>query len=237
MVVCAAVAGCNTEEVSKYEASTLEKATVTVDQELEHDVRYEWAGAIRTSGSGAGWEIRVSNVHIDVHSSGHAPLDGIDGISGRVAVAPDHESNELSVAVTDDGGGLWYLLEPVSPGELTTEQFGLGLVAPANELGLVDADGWELTLRSAWLRTDSGDVELLPGAPQEVSLEGVTFRAILLDGFDADLQLEGAVCTGASSRLAFELTRVEPGTADLTPLQRDEASVVPTGTCTQAPEA
>jgi hypothetical protein len=227
---------CNGSAVSEYAGANLERAVVSPDEELERDQRYDWVGEVAVNGSGADWTLAVDGVNVAVHSPAHSDLSGLDGLELVVSVAPEAVSNELSLAVTTMEGDLHYLLEPVTPGAMTEETFGLGLVAPASALGEVSEGGWDLSLTSAWFRTDTGDVELLPGEPQEVSVYGVTYRATLIAAFTADLVTSQVVsCSGASERLAFELVRVEPGTADLGALRRAEGVDLPTSTCAAAP--
>jgi hypothetical protein len=237
LVLVGWVVGCGGSSTSEYEPSQLERARVSVDEELESDQRYDWVGTTKVEGADGVWEIRVSGVVMDVSTPTDADLAMLDGlVDAHVAVAPEPLSNELSLLVTDAEGALQYLLEPVEPGALTESHFGLGLVAPANDLGPASAGGWDLSLTSAWLLTDAGDVELLPGAPQEVAIDGLSYRAVLLSGFTSEFALDASVqCSGAAERLAFELTRVEPGTADLTPLLRNEELDPPVSECLNAP--
>jgi hypothetical protein len=231
------VIGCGGGSASEYEAAQLEKATVHVDDELERNLRYDWSGDARVEGAGGDWEIRISGVTIDVASPANSDLSAIDGIEdAHVAVAPEPLSNELSLYVTDADGALMYLVEPVEAGVLTEDLFGPGRIAPANDLGDASAGGWNLSLTSAWLLTDHGDVELLPGEPQEVTLDGLAFRAVLIAGFTSEFALDGAPqCSGASERLAFELARVEAGKADQTPILRGEDLDPPVSQCVDSP--
>jgi hypothetical protein len=219
-----------------YEANTLELSSVRTDEELPEDVRSDWQGDVTVDGSGGNWNLDVRTasrtIKLDVHSAGHADLSVANGTGMAVSVQPETLSDELSLSIRDANGDPVYLLEPVEPGPLTQELFGLGLIARDEDLLTDNLNGWDLTFTSAVLRTDDGDLTLFPGEPHEVAIDGHTYRAILLESFTADLTEQGNLtCTGASERLAFELVRVEPGTADTTPLVRDATLDIPTSTC------
>lgn len=238
VVLIAAAAGCGKKETgSIYESANLEQATVTFNQELDSE-RRDLLGDITVTGAEKDWTVRVEAQPIEIYSPTGADLSAIDGlVDAQASIAVEPISEELSVKIIDADGNLHYLLEPVEPGPLTTEQFGLGLIAEATDLGVLPSGNYEVTLVSAWLRTDAGDVELLPGEPQQVNIEGAPFRAVLLSGFTTELKTQSAVlCDGADSRLAFELQRIPDGaTPDLTPLVRDPASELPVGSCDPAP--
>lgn len=235
----AAAAGCKDKEIgSEYEAANLEPAAISTDLELENN-RRDLTGDLTSEGASKSWTLRVDAQQVDIYTPTGADLSVLDGLAGaRVSLALDPITEERSLRVTDTAGALYYLVEPVEAGALTEEQFGLGLVAPANELGKLQQGAYEVTLLSAWLRTDTGDVELLPGEPQAVTIEGTSFRAVLLSAFTTELTRDDAViCTGADSRLSIELARLADGaSADLTPLVRSEGSAPPVGSCDSAPE-
>jgi len=219
-----------------YAAATLEKTTVLVDQELPNDLRVDWEGDVHVGGESPNWTLQLdtdaANVTIEVHSSAHSDLSGLGLGGASVSVQPEPFSNELSLLVNDSNGDLAYLVEPVKPGPLTQEAFGLGLMAPSDDLGSIDVNGWTLSLTGAVIRTDSGDRDLLPGQPIEAVIGGISYRVVLVESFGADLSDPANVqCTGASDRLAFEMVRVEPGKADLAPLTRSEQLDIPTATC------
>ncbi|MEQ1502643.1 MAG: hypothetical protein ABMB14_10450 [Myxococcota bacterium] len=227
------------DAASEYAPAVLERAAVTVDlgdEELTGP-RRDFAGSVTVDGSGRDWTVSVHTTggtyDLDVHSPGGSDLSVVDGLGdAKVSIAPEPVSDELSLSIVDAEGGLVYLVEPVAPDLLTTEQFGAGFVAAGSDLGPADATGWALSLTSAMVRTDSGDVELFPGEPQEIVLDGDSFRAVLLGSYTAELLLSGNIrCEGATDRLAFELVRVAPGAADLTPLTRPDGAELPVAEC------
>lgn len=243
-VLVVGLVACGDPESSAYEPANLELASVALDEadgEFE-GVRRDWLGSLSVEGTGQDYTLSVQTTTagvetVDLHSPGHSDLGALDGLTGvHVSIAPDPLSDELSLSIVDEAGALLYLVEPVEAGLLTSDQFGQGLVASGADLGLITVDAFELSLTSALFRTDTGDVELLPGEPQEVTIEGVSYRVVLIAGYDAELLLEGDVrCTGAVSRVAFEMARVDPGTADLAPIVRPEGATLPLSECTAAP--
>jgi hypothetical protein len=234
------IAACDkAPETSAYEPANLERATVTLDgiEEIE-GIRRDWIGNLQVDGDGQRFTLAVTTEsagtqEVEVHSSAHSDLAALDGIEGvQLSVAPEPLSQELSLSLTDSAGELLYLVEPVEAGLLTTEKFGLGLIAEGSDLGVASVEAHDLSLTSALFRTDAGDVELMPGEPQEVAIDGAAYRVVLITSFDSDYRLEGAAnCTGADSRLAFELLRIEAGTADLTAIVRPEGVELPVEEC------
>jgi hypothetical protein len=236
-VGAAAAIGCGkTEPDSAYESANLEQAEIVFGEDFEEE-RYDLTGTISAEGSGRDWTISVGPKSLTLHSSGASDLAVIGSLpEGRASLARDAFTEELSLELLDAEGNLHYLLEAVEPGALTFENFGSGFVAQANDLGVAHEGNFEVTFTSAWMRTDTGDVELLPGEPQEVTIDGAPWRAVLLAAFSTELKLDGAVlCDGADSRLAFELLRLDAPGADLTALTREEGSALPVGSCDSAP--
>lgn len=243
-MIAVAAAGCGKEDPgSAHQQANLDAAVVVLPDgdELEGNQR-DYFGDLTVDGSDADFTITVHTATgakgIDVHSPGHSDLGLLDGLTARkVSIAAEPLSGELSLAIDDpETGGVQYLVEPVEPGPLSEAVFGAGLIARGADLGALRVDAWNLDLTTALLRTDAGDVELMPGVPQEAAIDGVTYRAVLLASYTAELQLDGDVsCTGPAERLAFELLKVEPGTADTAALVRPEGVELPTSSCTARP--
>lgn len=235
-----AAAACKKEvEGSIYESSNLERAVVSFDDEIEGQ-RRDLAGPLSVTGGGRDWTVRVNAQAIEVHSPSASDLSTLAGLPDvRASLVREPISEELSLQILDAEGNLRYLVEPVEPGDLTFENFGGGFLAEASDLGSRTQGNFQITFVSAWMRTDTGDVELLPGEPQEVTIDGARWRAALLAGFRGELQSKGPVlCDGADSRLAFELLRLdaEADPPDLTPRERDVGVELPIGSCIPAPE-
>jgi hypothetical protein len=233
------VAGCVEDFVpSAYESAQLAQASVLLqnDDDQIEGTRRDWAGPLAVDGDGNNFELTVSgpsSVRLDLYTPSNADLTVLGGLDVSLSLAPEAISGELSMSISDDAGDLVYLLEPVGPGLLTTERFGPGMLAPATDLGTAPIDGWNMNISSYYMRTDSGDVELYPGEPQEVTLGGSTYRAVLLAGFTSErvVDANNLECFGPTDRTAFELLRVDAGTADTAALTRDENLPAPLATC------
>jgi hypothetical protein len=237
IVGAVAAAACDkTEPDSAYESANLELAEVVSSEQFE-EARIDLTGDISAEGADRDWTVSVGPRSFTLHSSGASDLSVIGALpGGRASLARDSFTEELSVELLDAEGNLHYLLEAVEPGPLTFENFGSGFVAAASDLGVAQQGNFEVTFVSAWMRTDTGDVELLPGEPQEVTIDGASWRAVLLAGFTTELKIDGAVlCDGADSRLAFELLRLDAPGADLAALTREEGRDLPVGSCNSAP--
>ncbi|MEZ4234902.1 MAG: hypothetical protein R3F59_01800 [Myxococcota bacterium] len=237
-LLAALALACTQTEISAFEPATLEAATVLVGPEVDFDAgnRRDFVGDLTVEDDGGGdWHLTLrgsGGTHeLDVHSPARSDLSGLDGLTdARLSVQRDPASREVSLAVVDADDVVRYLVEPAEPGVLTNDLFGAGLVARGEELGPAQDAAWDLTLSAGVLRTDDGDVELLPGEPQQVALDGLPYRAVLLASFEADLRVESDVsCTGARERLACELLQADGG--DLTPLVRADNQPLPTSTC------
>jgi hypothetical protein len=221
--VLAAAVGCASEvPESEFESANLEQARVTPSEALTRqlDVR----GTLAVEAAGLGWELSVTtpsaSYSVEVQSHSGVDLSPLDGLDARLAVAPVPGSAEHSVAVLTPEGEVLYLLEPVSPGTLTESGFGAGLLDRGNELGLVERSGWSVALRSAWLRTDGVELEVLPGEPVGVWIRDREHRVVLLAAWDVVGEADG--CDVPDSRLAYEVLRVD-APVDEAPLRRDPA--------------
>jgi hypothetical protein len=233
-LVVAGLGGCAAElEESTFEPSNLEAPRVTPTGEISG--RLDILGTLSVAPDGTGWEVAVTSPSaefvVEVVSPGGADLSVFDGIEARLAVAASPGTDQPSVAILTPRGEPLYLLEPVRPGVLTDTAFGRGLVGRGNDLGPVRRAGWAVGLRSAWLRTDGVDLELLPGAPRAVFLRDEQYRVVLLSAWDLEEAAEG--CDVPGSRLAFEVVRVD-GWVDETPLQRDPTVPLVGATCDDA---
>lgn len=202
--------------------------------------RVDWAGALDVDQLGAGFTLSL----VDVARAGFVRLDaytptGVDfgvwaGQPVLMSVAADPLTGEVSFAIARSlaPADLLYLYEPVRAARLSEDLFGPGLVAPANPIGTDALVGWAVHTRSAWMRTDQGDVELFPGEPQEVLLAQTPFRATLLASYAVEPQFVGPTgCTEPLERIAFELARVEAGGADLEPILRNPLIPPPLPAC------
>ena len=223
------------EADSRFDRSNLEPARITPSVAVERG-RVDIGGLLQVESAGAETELVVQNpsteVVVEVVSPGRADLSAFAGTEVRVALARDVATGAVSVSLLERSGQVLYLLEPIAPGALTDATFGPGLVWPANDLGPARGVAWEAELQSAWIRTEGGDVELFPGQPQRVWIDGATYRAVLIAAYDLTSVADG--CSLPTARLSYELVRVE-GDVDETPLVRDPAVSLVGEECADAP--
>lgn len=208
--------------------------------EVEDFPRVDWAGTLDVVAEDAEFTLSLFDVarfgflRVDVYTPTGADLAAWDGEPGLVSMAADPLTGELSFAIARSvaADDLLYLYEPIRAGRLSEDAFGPGAVAAAREIGVEAIGEWVVRTRTAWLRTDSGDVELLPGHPQEVIVGGNTFRATLVASYAVEPLFAGAPpCGEPPERIAYELVRVEPGAADLEPLVRNPLIPAPLPSC------
>jgi hypothetical protein len=232
--------GCEETVIpSEYGDCTLEQATVVPDDPLEGS-RRDGSGALSGSLEGTDLEFRVGTSAglqvVDVHAPGRPDLSayaGTDVLMSILEVAPPADA---SLVIKDDSGEVIYLIETVLPSDLTTETFGSNFVDRGNDLGETAAYRSTMQLFSAMVATDNGQVEAFPGQPIEIVVGGLSYRFMLTASWDRELDRDAVYnCTIRSTVLAYDVSRVEPGTANLTPLDRDEAFSIEQGTCALPP--
>ena len=89
-----------------------------------------------------------------------------------------------------------------------------------------------MELFSVMVSTDSGSVEAFPGAPVEILVGGLSYRFVLTAAWERTLEADAVLnCSIRTPVIAYEVSRVEPGTANLTALDRDEGLPIEQGTC------
>lgn len=215
-----AACGGDVEPTSEWEPNALRPPEIEPEEELE-TARLDANGTLNVDGVGESQDLRFDTSTGPVHVTVDTPTapDLTAWNDTEVLLSLRQGPSTLGMSITQDGE-LLYLLEPDGPGAASDELLGPYLVATDTDLGRVTSSAWQGRLWSAVIRTDAGDVDLFPGQPVEVAIGGNTFRAILIASYDMESVTAG--CTMVSSRLAYELLRVEPGSVDTTPLTRDE---------------
>lgn len=233
-VVAVGLVACAEREVpeSEYEPANLEAPRVTPSVAISS--RVDALGSLSVEPDGAGWEIGLATASaqytVGVVTPAGTDLSVFDGVVARLVVARVPGTDAYALAILTPDGEVEYLLEPVRPGALTDSLFGPGLVGAANDLGPVRRDGVTVELRSAWLRTDGAELELLPGEPVSVQLRDRPYRVVLLSAWDVADAVDG--CAPPGERLAYEVVRVD-GPVDQTPLVRDPSVPLFAATCAE----
>ncbi len=230
-VLNALVACGEDDPVSDYADATLEQATVEPEEPLEGS-RRDSAGTLGGDPEGADMEVTVGTSTVFVHAPGFPDLSPWLGASARMSVVEVAAAGDASMLVRDENDAVVYLLETVEPDVLTAEAFSAAFVSLGTDTGVTPAHRGEMRIYSVFVATDNGQVEVFPGEPQEIVVDGASWRFVLTAAWHRELDPGADLdCTIRSDVVAYEVLRVEPGTADLTPLVRDPLFPIEQGTC------
>jgi hypothetical protein len=235
-------AACEETEVpSEYATANLEQALVTPEEPLEGS-RRDGSGQLTGSLDGPDMEVRVGTSAglqvVDVHAPGRPDLTAFTGTQVLMSVLEVATPEEHALLIKDEDGEVIYLLETIEPSALTTEAFGGAFVDLGNDLGHTGAFRSDMQLFSVMVSTDAGTVEAFPGAPVEILVGGISYRFILTAAWERTLEPDAVLnCSIRTPVIAYDVSRVEPGTANLTVLDRDESLPIEQGTCGLAPPA
>lgn len=230
--------GCGPSlEYSPYANNTLPPPSVQIDEEMSSN-RRDFTGQISVDDSASGFDLslttNVGRVEITARSSANSDVSILDAVEGRISVAEDAVSDELSLLVVDDDGPL-LLLETTTPTVLSSDAFGVNFVTTANDLGSVPVGATELFLTSAYVGTDDGEVEAFPGEPLEILVGGLSYRFVLIASWTRYQDEEIGLQCSIDEILAYEVARVEPGTASTAPLERPSTQEIDNNACSPAP--
>ncbi len=223
------------EELSDFAINVLPPPDVNSDAKLTFE-RRDWAGSLTVTNEGSSWDVAVNTgtdrVEISVRSGTGSNLSGLKGVTAtRVSLLEDAITRELSFYVGDESGPR-YLLEAVEPTSLTNETFGGGFVRPAEDLGIATIAGTTLNLTSVTVNTEEGPVEAFPGDPIEIKFNDFSYRFTLLGSWTRDVPSNLVRDCDLDTYLAYEVVRVEPGTGDDDPIERNPEVEIDGGDCT-----
>jgi hypothetical protein len=223
---------CSEEDPpSQYAESTLEQATVVPDEPLEGP-RRDSGGSLTGDPEGADMRLTVGSSTAEVHAPSFPDLTPFDGTGAFMSIVEVAPSGEASLLLRDDYDNVVYLLETIEPDVLTAEAFGGNFISLGNDLGVTPAYQSELRIYSAFVQTDNGEIELFPGEPQEILVGGASYRVAVTAAWHRELDPTASFnCAIREDVLAYDVLRVEPGTADTTPLVRDALFPIEQGTC------
>ena len=211
------------QDVSEYADTTLPPGSVGTDLEFE-STRRDFQGTLSVSGDPGQFTLSTQlpvggRVTIDVNSPSGADLSPFDGQENvRFSIGREPLSDRLSVLLADDDGPI-YLFETIQPTVLTTSTFAAAFIAEGQNLGTTQSNNTILTLRSAILNTDDGDVEAFPGEPVDVEAQNNMYRFVLDAYWTRAIPPNVGVSCLTDSILSFEMVRIiEP--SDTTPIER-----------------
>ncbi len=230
-----ALAACNdASDLSPYASGSLALPEVEPDEEIESS-RKDLSGDLSVSGEGERLTVRVDTsfgrTEVELKAPSRPDLSGIDGLTGQLSLAKDALTDEISLLVTGDDGPR-YLLETVDSTVLTDSAFGPTFVQVGNDLGRVPVGLDHVRLYSALFQTDDGELEVFPGEPVEATIDGLSYRIVLIASWVRERSEDQVSnCYQLDDVLAYEVLRVEPGTADTTPLTRPESEPIDGASC------
>jgi len=230
--VLAALVACGEDDPpSRYADSTLEQATVEPEEPLE-GTRRDSAGTLSGDPEGADMEVSVGSSTVFVHAPAFPDLSPWLGTQARMSVVEVAAAGDASMLVRDAYDKVVYLLETVEPDVLTAEAFGSSFVSLGSDLGVTAAHRGEMRIYSAFVAADNGQVEVFPGEPQEIVVDGGSYRFVLTAAWHRELDAgQSLSCAIRADVLAYDVLSVAPGTADTTPLVRDALFPIEQGTC------
>jgi hypothetical protein len=234
VVPLAALVACTPDELpSEYADSTLDQATVVPLEPLE-GTRRDSAGTMAGDGEGPDLDLQAGSslTKVAVHAPAAPDLSAWIGSTVRMSIVEVAAAGDASLLILDESDAVVYLLETVEPDTLTAEAFGGNFISLGDDLGPTPAHRGTMRIYGAFVSTDAGEVELFPGEPQEILVGGASYRATLTAAWHRELDKDAVLnCTIRADVLAYEVVRVDPGTADLTPLLRDPLLPIEQGTC------
>lgn len=176
------------------------------------------SGPATVSGADRDWSLSVdlgdgSLAQIDVHSPGASDLAVLDGKELAVELGSAWGEPSRNVSIDDESGPAF--LVQITEGGPISDLFGDTFVAYGELLGsssLEDEYGvYAVDSYSARLQTDAGEVEVMPGQPVAVVLDGQTWRVVVHAAFEVtDYPDTMPGCGGGlSSTLSLEMLRVD----------------------------
>lgn len=220
-------------DVEPTEVHTLEDLSVSATG-CEDDSGCEAVGAfaIGTGAEDQDWSLTVGEVNVTVHSSGHADLSVLDGLSGTLHAGQwSFDGNNSAAAV--DGQGLVWMAAGSADDPMVTDLLGEGFARLADERVAKGREGdYVLSFHDVVFATDDGDVTVAAGTPTVLTVGGAKFRTVVVAAYDAELA-PGAMatdCGGMSDMLSFEMERVEAAEEE-SPLTRPEGKSIAAGGC------
>lgn len=175
------------------------------------------SGAMAVSGSAQDYTLTVDAVSFSLHTPGRIDASTWAGREVDVRFGGDFQGH-TAVALSD-ASGPFYIAEPTYGGLVTPSIFNRDLVAYGEPVAdsFVDTDDYEITFRSAVVTADDGAHTVMPGEVSFLTIDGVTWRFVLISAYTADT-IEGGEytdCGGRQDILAFEMERVDAaGTPD-----------------------
>ena len=184
------------------------------------------SGSLAISGEGRDLELRLEgdggSFEIGLHSPALSDLSAFAGLE-LSAIAPESWSgDERSGLVLEDADGPVYIADGGQLGRLLTDRFGEGFATYGEVLGEETEGDWILSYTTGVFQTDDGLVELLPGEPVTIRVDGDSWRLVLIAAYETDLRpgAEEMDCGGRPPVLSFEMVLLDTAEPKLEAISR-----------------
>ncbi len=168
---------------------------------------------ISAEGEGS-WTVGDNQSSVVVTTPTGADLGRLDGSAAVLDVGANDSNGDLWWVAVDsrgiDGGdSVTYLYDAIGGGTLAEDYFGAGFARHGEPVGVATVDGMVAEVRPAIFATDEGDVELLPGEPGRVVMQGDVYRVVVLQSWTPEVDGSGepkiAADCNVGSPLVFEM--------------------------------
>lgn len=168
---------------------------------------------IASAGEGT-WVVSDNQASVELTTPTRADIGRLDGSAAVLTVEANDTNGDLWWAAIDSrgidsGDSVTYLYDALGGGTLAEGYFGDGFVRQGDAVGVAMIDGMEAEVRPAVFATDEGEVELLPGEPARVVMQGDVYRVVVLQSWTPDTDDSGdakiAADCNVGSPLIFEM--------------------------------
>lgn len=194
----------------------LEAVDVRFSEDVEEPEQGLYKGTLAVEGQDADYTLSLTDatgattLSFEAHSPGAFDLSALAGEGREVNLLGGEVFHHQSVVVEDESGPLWVADLGDRAGAVSV-LIGGSPVRAGEVLASAEDDTWTWSYTSLIVPTDEGDVELLPGDVETVSINGVLWRFVAVAAYTREPQ-EGASLPGCPvmfDMLAYEMVRVE----------------------------
>ena len=175
------------------------------------------SGVVAVSGSSRDFTLAIGGDSVGVHTPGLSDLSALNGATLDAVVSGMGWQGERNVLLSDADGPV-YFADPGTGGYQADATFGEGFVAFGTVVAQTSDDVGDWTWTTAKFQTDDGPVEVTPGIPAELVIDGATWRVVVAAAYQSD-PYEEMDCGAVEDLLAYEMLRVAEA-PDVTPLTR-----------------
>jgi hypothetical protein len=211
-----ALAACNGQPTS-WGTPPEQLEAFTVSGAASGPAQMSMMGALAVTGSGQDFSVTVAGSGtLAIHTPGQSDLSSLNGHTVTVLLpvsqAGDPSAVDVrSLLVTDDQGPAY--LADVAADLDTDTLFGAGFATYGTPVASVITDQTGGYMESEYtpivFKTDSGEVSLLPGQVDAITVKGAVYRVTVISAVDITYHFDQALACGPSSAMVYEMLRVE----------------------------